>query len=268
MMCTFTNGPRQRAPGDRLRASPRSALSALILGLALVLLPGCGSTPEWQGMGPDELYSYAQAAFAEEEYEDAIAALERLVASYPAFAQIVEARLLLAESFFEREEYLSAASDFERILQRYGRSPLAPRAALGMCRSYVELSPRPQRDQTYTEQAAVACGNVAADYAGTPEGEEAAELEARMIAKLAEADYVVAEYYIKREWYDSAIIYLEDIAERYPDTPWAPRALMTMAEAYEEIGWEEEAEETRQRILSQYPDSPEASRLGNGDDGG
>lgn len=219
-------------------------------------------------MGPDELYQYAQAAFEEEEYDDAIGALERLAASFPAFEQIVEARLMLADAFFEKEEYLSAASDYERILQRYGQSPLAPRAALGVCRSYLELSPIPQRDQTYTEQAVVACGNVAADYRGTPEGERAAELRDRMIGRLAEADYLVAEYYIKREWYDSGIIYLEDLVERFPETRWAPRALLTMVEAYEAIGWDEEAEETRERLLSQYPDSPEASRLGNGDDGG
>lgn len=268
MMRTSTNGPLQRAPGDRLRAPPRRALAGLVLALGLVFLPACGSAPPYQGMGADELYSYAQAAFEREEYDDAIGALERLVASFPAFEGIVEARLLLADSFFAKEEYLSAAADYERILQRFGRSPLAPRAALGVCRSYVRLSPIPQRDQRHTEQAAVACGNVAADYRGTPEGERAAELRDRMVGRLAEADYLVAEYYLKREWYDSAIIYLEDLAERYPETRWAPRALMRMVEAYETIGWEEEAEDTRERLLSRYPDSPEARRLGNGDDGG
>lgn len=263
------NGPPLlRARGPRPRGASRSALSALVLALGLLVLPACSSAPPYQDMGPDDLYRYAEAAFEEEEYDDAIGALERLVASFPAYEQIVEARLMLADAFFEKEEYLSAASDYERILQRYSQSPLAPRAALGVCRSYLELSPIPQRDQTYTEQAVVACGNVAADFRGTPEGERAAELQDRMIARLAESDYLVADYYMKREWYDSAIIYLEDLAERFPETRWAPRALLKMVEAYEAIGWEEEAEETRERLLSQYPDSPEASRLGNGDDGG
>jgi len=58
------------------------------------------------------------------------------------------------------------------------------------------------------------------------------------------------------------------VVESYPDTEYAPKALLGIMEAYGEIvedspglGYEEEDELARERLLTQYPLSPEAEQV-------
>ena len=54
------------------------------------------------------------------------------------------------------------------------------------------------------------------------------------------------------------------VEEQYADTEWAPRALLGIMNAYEEIGYEDLVAETRQKILDSYPTSEEARGLASG----
>ena len=222
-------------------------------------------------MSSAELFSRAQAEYAEEDWGDAADVLERLVTTDPGFERAAEARLMLARAYFNDEKYITAQGEFTRFLERFPGHEEAPRAALGVCESYAALSPIPERDQQYTRQALLVCPNVARDYAAiAPEvSEEAQRIANAMRAKLAQKLYLTADnFYAYREWWDSAIIYYEMIVEEYADTEWAPRAIVGLMEAYQEIGYEDDVETWRQRLLNSYPDSPEARAVRNVDANG
>lgn len=226
--------------------------------ICLAAVAGCTSTPPYEGMTAEEAFAYSQRRFEEGEYGDAIEALERLTASGLTFDRMAEARLLLADAFFRDGQHLTAVSEYTRVLDRYAGSEVADDAALGVCRSYVELSPIPQRDQTYTEQALQACRNTASDYASSDIGDQARQLADLMFERLAEKDFEVAESYFRLGFYDSARIYYEDVVEKYPETPAAPRSLLRLVELFTRIEYDDLAEESRQRLLNDYPDSPSA----------
>lgn len=242
---------------------PKTRAFIAILALA-ALLWGCASSPPFAGMTAQEIYDESVRLLEEEDWDDAIAGFERILFGFPTFPLAAEARINLARAFYGKEQYLSAASEFTRALERFPTHEIAPRAALGVCRSYVALSPIPQRDQSYTEQAVQSCGNASADFQGTEEAQQAFELRRDMVEKLAEKDYQRGHYYLRRGFNDSAIIWFEDVLERYPDTPAAPKALLGMYDAYRDIGYPEDAAEARERLLSQYPDSPAARELRSG----
>ena len=134
-------------------------------------------------------------------------------------------------------------------------------AALGVCRSLSELSPIPQRDQSYTNDALAVCRNVVVDYAGTPYALEAAELAAAMRLKLAQKEYLVADHYFRRKLFDSAIMYYEFVARLYPDSEWAPMSLLGIYRSNLAIGYDDLAEDAKEQILERYPDSPAASEV-------
>ncbi len=232
-----------------------------LIFLSLVVAAACTSTQEFVGMTADEAFAYAQRRFEEEDYGKAIAALERIAASQAEYARMPEVRLLMAESYYQDGDRLTAVSEFTRVLSRYPASPQAPTAALGVCRSYVALAPIPQRDQTFTQQALTACQNTAGDYAGTDIGEEAGVLATRMLERLAEKDFAVAESYFRLKFYDSARIYYEDVVAQFPGTTVAPRALLRLVELFTRIEYDDLAEQHRQRLLTDYPDSPSAKQL-------
>jgi len=235
----------------------------LLLAFA-VALAGCSSTPRFAGMGADDLFALSEEHFQDRKWNDAIEALERLLFVFPTYAQAADARMLLANTFFEKREFVSAAAEYNRFLERHPTSPMVATAALGVCRSYARLSPDPQRDQSYTRQAVTACQNVALDYPGSVQADEAENLRDEMLEKLSTRAYQVGDFYLRRGLYDSAIMAFESVVERYPATSMAPRALLQLHRTYERLGWGPEADEARQRLLNLYPASTAAREVVNG----
>ncbi len=226
--------------------------------LFLAAVGGCASTSPFQGLTPDQIYAYADEKYAEEEWQDAIAGYERLLATTPGYANAREARFKLATSFYRKGEHLSAVSEFVRILNRGGGDTLVARSALGVCNSYTARSPIPARDQTYTRQALTSCDEVVRDYGGTPEADSAGTIVVRLTEKLATKDLNTAEWYMKRSLIDSAINYFQDVVDSYPQTRQAPIALRRIYEAYTIIGYDDLAEQAREQLLRDYPESEAA----------
>jgi outer membrane protein assembly factor BamD len=240
----------------------RTRLFRLSVLLPLAALAACASSSKYQGLNAEGVYRLAQSEMADEDYSDAAETLDRLLLVYPNFEQAADANFLLASAYYLDEQYITAASEYTRFLDRYPGNPRAPEAALGICRSYAALSPISQRDQTFTDQALAVCRNVVADYSGHEVAAEAAELSNEMRGKLARKTYENGSYYLRRDLFDSAIIYFEDVVANYPETSYAPEALLGIIRAYEAIGYEDEVEQARNRLLSEYPDSDAARSLG------
>lgn len=230
--------------------------------LAALLLAACGGPSNiYQGMDAPALFRMAEQEFEEEEWDNAIRTLDRLLLAYGDWERVPEARLMLGRAYAAKGEYMTAAAEFRRFLDRYPGHQSAADAALGRCRAYAELSPIPQRDQSYTMDALTACTNAVIDFAGTMQAEEASALSQAMRVKLAEKDYLTGDFYLRRDMFDSAIKYFEFVLERFPDTEWAPRALLGVYRANTEIGYDDLAAEARERLLAEYPDSPAAAEV-------
>lgn len=245
-------------------------LSAAAPLLALgVLLQGCSSAPPFQGMSGDELFELGASEFEAGDWDEAVRVFERFLFADPTNERIVEGRVYLARAYFNREDYITAASEFTRVLDRHPGHPLAPDAALGVCKSYVALSPHIQRDQSYTLQAYTACDNVVQDFGSYEVANEAEALRDQMHEKLARKTLVAGEFYFRRNLFDSGIIYFNQVLTNFPETDAAAEALLRLYQSYTEIGWEREAGEARDRLLREYPDSAEADEVrANGDGGG
>jgi outer membrane protein assembly factor BamD len=229
--------------------------------IAALFVGACSSAPPYQGFTADQLYATANTAFDSGDHNEAQRALDAFLISFPSDERAAEVRMKLAESYFVDAEYVTALSEYQRFIDRFPSHPSAPDAALGMCRASAAMSPSIQRDQAYTEEALQVCGNVAADYPGTPAAAEATRTASEMRIKLAQKLHQIADYYYRRNFNDSAIIYWQMVEEQYADTEWAPRALLGIMNAYQEIGYEDLVAETRQKILDSYPDSAEAREV-------
>ena len=230
-------------------------------------LAGCGSANPYQGMTDEQLFQLARQKFEDHDWDDAIRALDRFFVSFGASDYASQARMMTADAYFGKGDFLTARSEYQRFIDRFPGDPAAPQAALGMCKSLAGLSPVPERDQEYTNEAITTCRNVVTDYAGTPQAQEAAKIANDMRVKLAEKEYLNADFYARRKLWDSAIKYYEFVVQLYPETEYAPRALLRIYESNKAIGYDDLAEDARNKLLEQYPDSPAASTVradGNG----
>lgn len=235
--------------------------------LAAVILVGCGGGDPYQGMDAAALFRIAENEYAEEDYENAIEVLERLIINFTDFARIADARMLLADSYFQEGEYLTSRSEYQRFRDRHVGNPRAPEAALGECRSLAELAPIPQRDQTHTRDAVTVCGNVSVDYAGTPQATQAREIRDALRHTLAQKEFLNAQHYFRRKQYDPAIVYYRFVVDLYPETEFAPQALLGLVRANTEIGYDDLAEEARARLLRDFPNSESAATVRSEENG-
>lgn len=248
-------------PGYAQWMSTRARRFTILALLAVPLLGACRSSNPYQGLDAPALLALAKQKYELRKWDDAIRAADRLVTSFGDAAEVAEARLLMARAYSGKGDHLTARSEFQRFLDRFPGRSEAPDAALGICFSLVALSPTPQRDQVYTNEALQLCRNVVVDHAGTPQAEEAGRLAAQMRLKLAEKEFLNADFYFRRKLFDSAIIYYEFVVSLYGDTEWAPQALLGIYRANVAIGYQDLADEAKQRLISQYPDSPAAAEL-------
>ena len=239
----------------------RTALLSLTSGL---LLTGCGGGGlPFPGLTADEVYALGLQAMDQEEWNGAIEAFESVVFS-PGFNRAAEARLLLADAQYESNRYIESRSEYQRVIDRWPADTVAVQAALGVCRSLVGLSPITPRDQTFTKQARLQCRQVAGDFAGTLMGLEAQQLSNEMTVKIAEQDYETGLHYLKRNLFDSALLYFETVATEFPETEWAPWALYQMIDAFGRIGYLRDVEATRDLLREAYPDSESVQLLEDG----
>ncbi len=225
------------------------------------LTAACSSTPPYQGMSGDELFALGAQKFEEKDWDKTIDVFERLVFADPTFPRMVAARMYLARAYYNKGEYITSVAEFSRIVDRHPGDPLAPEASLGICKSYVAQSPDVQRDQSYTVQAWNACENTASDFAGTNVAVEAAALRDRMESKLAHKIFIGGDFYYKRKFYHSGIIYFNDLLDKYPRNDWAAQALLRLFQSYSALDWDTEAEEAKQRLLRDFPDSNAAAEI-------
>lgn len=223
-------------------------------------------------MDGDDLFELGAREFQEEDWDETIRVFERFLFADPSHERIVDGRMYLARAYFNRGDYITAASEFSRILDRHPGNALAPDAALGVCKSYVALSPHIQRDQGYTVQAVSSCDNVAEDFGSFEVSVEAEALRDQMREKLARKTLIAGEFYFRRKLYDSGVIYFNDVLTNYPRTDSAAQALLRLYQSYTEIGWDREAGEARERLLRDFPDSEAAEEVrandGDGEGGG
>jgi outer membrane protein assembly factor BamD len=230
--------------------------------LALGALAACGpkQTPLSQ-LTPEDLWLRGIAAYNEEDWTDAVRYFDRYAVVAGADPRVYQARMYSAQAHFNRHEYVTAATEFSRLSGDLGRTALADDARFMTCRSYEELSPDPQLDQEYTQSALEHCQALVDTFPDSEFRDRAEEIVAEMWGKLGEKAFETADWYQGRRAYDSAIIYYDDVVDRYPHTRWAPRALSRLVQIYGILQWDTEQQETRNRLLNDYPDSPEAQSL-------
>lgn len=234
----------------------------LVLSLSLAVV-GCPKELP-RDASPDELYRIGREKYDERNWDRAVEALQRFVFQDPGHPKSDSAQFLIGDAYFNQKQYLTAASEFLRLAQNRPAGPLADDSRYRACESYSKLSPRPELDQEYTDEAIDQCRSVGLLYPGSPFAEEANKRTRELRDKLARKYFLNAQFYYKRRGYDSAIVYLEHLLKTYRGAAVEAEALFMLYETYTKLGYLQEAEETRSRLIREHPDSKEARKLEGG----
>jgi outer membrane protein assembly factor BamD len=239
-------------------ASPlRRAGAFLIL---LVVLPACGIFPRFQGFQPasyttnESLYRASLEQFERGKWGNAIAGFEKLTLELPARDSLLpRSYWYLAKAHAGNREHLLAAQGFIRLTESFPEDSLADDALLESGREYARMWRRPVLDPQYGLLAISTLNSLAALYPSSPLIPEAQREVERLTEWLATKDYQTGMFYMRRKAYDPAIIYFQDIVEKYPQTAKSRDARLRLVEAFREIRYREDANEVCAELRRAYP---------------
>ena len=95
-----------------------------LLALTAVLSASCSSTET-----ENELWSKAKVFRTQENHDESIESLEKMLRNYPKGAHTSEGRFLLADAYTNiKKDYDNAVTEYRRVTLEYAESKLAPKA--------------------------------------------------------------------------------------------------------------------------------------------
>ncbi|MFA4873831.1 MAG: outer membrane protein assembly factor BamD [bacterium] len=235
-----------------------TGLLAVFACTALTLLStGCGKETVAIGKGdPQGEIKECLALSAKGKHEDAIQCFEMFKARYPQTAEGQEAELLIGDSNFARKDYLVAAEAYGAFLRLYPTSPKADYAhyKIGVC--YYKESPKaPDRDQEYLGTAIDHLRTVIRRYPNSEYREPAARTLGATLRRIAKRHFYIGRFYYRTGEYIAAAPRFMEVAENYPDSGIADKALYYAVRSNLGLNRIDAAREAYGQMASRYPQS-------------
>ncbi|MEO7180742.1 MAG: outer membrane protein assembly factor BamD [Gemmatimonadaceae bacterium] len=203
----------------------------------------------------EALYRAATAEYQRGRWDNAVTAYEKLTTDLPARDTLLpRSHWFLARAHQEKKEWVLAGASFTRLVESFPDDTLSDDAALEAARSYKRLWRKPTLDPTYGESAEATYNTLLGLYPTSPLIPEGKKELADLREMFAQKNYLSGMYYMRRNGFDSAIIYFKDVLGKYPATPSARLAQLRLVDAYKAIRYKDDAADTCAELKRGFPD--------------
>jgi outer membrane protein assembly factor BamD len=243
--------PFQNAVSSKVRCKGWVGL-LFALFLITVHLSACGSNKLRANMTTEERLEYAMKLFNDHDYLDARTQFRIITLNAPGSAIVDRAQFYLAECHFHTEEFIIAAAEYEKVLRLYSRSEYLDDAQYRIALCYFELSPRADLDQKFTLRAVEEFQKFLEDFPDSELEEEASQKLQELRNKLAKKEYNSADLYRRLAYYESALVYYDEVLNRYYDTIYAEPSLYYKAEILHKLLRYPKAKEAIHQLMDRY----------------
>lgn len=142
---------------------------------------------------------------------------------YGEYADI--AQFKLGECYMEIKEYVNAALAFKKIIESYPKSPLVDDAKYQIAICAASSSSGPEYNEEDTDKAIREFKDFVKRYPDSNMEKEARHFISKLEDRKAQSNFNIARFYERQGNIDSAVIYYEEILDRYPESEWAAQAL-------------------------------------------
>jgi outer membrane protein assembly factor BamD len=230
--------------------------------VGVLVLAGC--RPEFQlkkFTTNEALYQASFRQFQRGKWDDATAGFEKLT------LELAPRDTLAARSFWylglarqHKHDYQLAAQAFNRVFESFPDDSLMDDALFQEGKSYQSMWTRPDRDATFGDAALATYSSLMTYRPDSPLLPEARVEIGKLQNMFAIKNYDIAMYYFRDKAYDSAILYLKEVLENWPDAPKAKEAGLKLVEAYRAIRYTEDANDACRALRTRYPSDAEVGR--------
>jgi len=242
---------------------PYSILIPAALSVAL-LLAGCASEKSKdETLTAPVLYQQIQANIAAGNYQTAVGRLQTLEARFPFDVYGTQAELDLIYVNYMKSDTDSSEDSADRFIREHPRHPNVDYAYYMKGVAYFDPDvnildkafsyDNYQRDPANSQKSFEAFQLLLEKF---PDSKYAPDARQRMVFlrnRLADYDWAVADWYMRRGAWVSALQRAANIVQHYPQTPRVEDALQIMVTAYTRLGLTNLADDARKVLEANFP---------------
>ena len=162
--------------------------------------------------------------------DKAVEVLTAVVENAPYGRNADLAQYKIGEAHKNQEFYEEAIFAYQKLIDDYPSSPLAEDAKYQIALCTYHVSRDPSYDQDFTDRAIEEYEALIKKASDIELANEARNVLDRLREKKAKSTFETAEFYEKTKHYKSAIIYYQEVIDKYNDTSIAPEALEKVTE--------------------------------------
>ncbi len=234
-----------------------SSLTPLAAIFALALTAGCSGDgdEEYVERPVDQIYNQAVDALQDEEYKTAAGLFDEVERQHPYSRWATKAQLMAAYALYQDNQYDEAIVALDRFIQLHPSNKDAPYAYYLKGLSYYEQISNVARDQEMTQ---LAMGTFKELIARHPNSKFARDAKVKLDLThdhLAGKDMEIGRYYLRQKHYLAAINRFKRVIKNFQTTTHVPEALHRLAEAYTALGLVEEARKVAAVLGHNFPGS-------------
>ncbi|MBU6470841.1 MAG: outer membrane protein assembly factor BamD [Gammaproteobacteria bacterium] len=231
---------------------------------AALLLAACASQQSRdQHLAPDILYKSIQANLAAGNYKTAISRLQTMEARFPFNDYGTQAQLDLIYANYMNQNYDAAEDAADRFIREHPRHADVDYAYYMKGVAYFDEAPGPfmrlfrhdiyQRDPSNAQKSFQAFQLLLQKFPDTKYAADARQRLLYLRDRLADYQWAVADYYMRRGAWISAVQRADTIVKNYPESPRVEDALKILYTAYSRLGLTDLADSTRKVLDLNFP---------------
>ncbi len=250
--------------------STRSRAGALLVLSAGILTTSCThkyETPITKNtQQPDKiLFDQAMKDIEHGRYETARISLNTLMNTYESSEYMAKAKLAVADSWYREggaNGMAQAEAEYKDFILFYPSMEEAAEAQNRVCQIHYNQMDKSDRDWTQTLRAETECRAVLQQFPNSKFAPQAAQRLRGIQESLAEHEYVVGDFYWRRDKNPAAANRLNAVVDQYPLFSKAGDALYEAGDSYSKMGprFRKSATDMFDRVVADYPLSDRAEQ--------
>ncbi len=239
--------------------------SLIVLGIVL-LFGACSGTKkpdkitrELLSLPKEQIFEKGKALLAKKKYEQGRKYLNFVFESYPNDPLGEQALILVADSFFAHggpAAYVEARYRYRDYLTRYPSAANRDFVLYRYAVCYDKEHLPPDRDPTNTREALSQYQKLLDEAPGSPYAAEAKARVRALTDDLADHEFGVGFFYLRKGDPTAALGRFEFAEERFPQYRSRDRLLYYAARALQRLGRREEADRYFGKLEAEFPKSP------------
>ncbi len=234
-----------------------SMLRVIFLFAAFVYLVGCSSS-EKNSDTPEGAYAIAQDYEKEERFDIAIQRYQNIRNKFLYSKYALMAELSIADCYFKQESFPEAQVAYQNFKDLHPKHAQIDYVTNQLALSYFnQLPSTSDRDLSLATNAIQYFEETYKNYPNSTYAKDAQEKKAATLKMLAEKEIYIADFYFKKQNYDSALTRYENSLVKYPGQGFDAKALSKATISAMRAGKKEKAQEHYNQLKAKFSDSEE-----------